>query len=216
MEILHQISLLQCTVKSIIKGTAAFKCYTVHIIRVSITGNYVHWQLDVCISGKDQKAAPVCVVQCDFKLSVINQIQIVVSWKKEVVLQMILNCASSYVFQTWMDSKVVRIALHEEHFFRVEVLACSKQWVISMSQWPIFSGKHNVNRATYRCRLSQLSQILDCERNRKKRKSEYLTSVFCEINYCHQISNSSQAVYSIWQYNTGFKAFLCLWLAWFY
>ena len=139
-----------------------------HIIRVSITGNYVHWQLDVCISGKDQKAAPVCVVQCDLKLSVINQIQIVVSWKKEVVLQMILNCASSYVFQTWMDSKVVRIALHEEHFFRVEVLACSEQWVISMSQWPIFSGKHNVNRATHSCRLSQLTQILDCERNRKK------------------------------------------------
>ena len=73
-------------------------------------------------------------MQCGFKLSVINQIQIVVSCKKEVVLQIILNWASSYVFQTGMDSKVVHIALHEEHFFRVEVLACSEQWVISMSQ----------------------------------------------------------------------------------
>ena len=75
---------------------------------------------------------------------------------------MIVNVASSDIFQT-----VVHTALYENHFFRL-ILACTEQWVISMPQWQIFSGKHNFVTATYSCCQPQLTKILDCERIQKK------------------------------------------------
>ena len=166
-----------------------------HFTGVSITENYVHWQLDVYIWARDHKAAPVCFVPCDLKLSLINQPSIAEGdklWRQYKVIR----CESLTAASLSIPLQQLRPGFKLPSFF----IQFNSYFLYHKQRQYTQHSIINLDSLNYylKIALQNMSTWPQC---------------FLKWRYCHCNLHSSQAIYSIWQYNKGFKAFFYLWLA---